>query len=104
MSRINDSFSFKKDDPKDYIFPNHNIIIRIAKFTNSIASLSILNLNRTQISVPNEFQIIDKSDNSVVRYANNTYYLAWSDCYTIKFRNELILNLDNQRLWSIKDY
>lgn len=70
----------------------------------AIACVHVVDDSDAKIDVPKGFVIYDNANKAnAVRLANRQeYILAWSDSYSTKLNNVLILDLNTQRQWSLR--
>lgn len=84
---------------------DENLVIHIDKINNSVASLYFTNKTNEKINVPNEIVVYeyDFQTNKKVplKPIQQHYVLCWTDNYTIEFENKIILDIKNERKWTI---
>ena len=97
------SFSFKNSNIRETQLDDC-ILLRIERVGFAIARVYVVDDSFAEIDVPEGLVIYDNTNNAnVVRFANRQeFLLAWSDSYSIKLNDVLILELNTQRQWSLR--
>lgn len=84
---------------------SENVVIHIDTINNSIATLYFTNKHNEKINIPSglvvyeyDFQTKEKVS---LKSRQQQFALCWSDNYTIKLDNKIILDIKNERKWTI---
>ena len=93
-------FSFKNDKMCQTRI-GADIRLRVERLTPAIARIYFVNEAEEEIPVPQGFSVKDATNNVPVNPFGNSYFLAWSDNYELSLNNESVINIVNQRQWSI---
>lgn len=84
---------------------SENVVIHISNINNSVASLYFTNKSNEKINVPCELVVYeyDFQTNKKVplKPIQQHFVLCWTDNYTIELDNKIILDIKNERKWTI---
>jgi hypothetical protein len=99
------TFTFTEED-KYVCNINSKTILNIKRISDSIAVLYLTDESNNEINIPNglivyEYDYHNISKRVVLKPCNNTYPLCWTDNYTIELNKTVLINIKNQRRWSI---
>ena len=104
---MNTTFDFTIED-SDYVYSiSSNTELHIKRINHSVAILYFTDATGNKISIPGgivvyttDYQNTQKK--IIVNQVNKSYFLCWMDNYIIKLNENVILNINNQRKWSIQ--
>ena len=104
---MNTTFDFTIED-SDYVYSiSSNTELHIKRINHSVAILYFTDATGNKISIPGgivvyttDYQNTQKK--IIVNQVNKSYVLCWTDNYIIKLNENVILNINNQRKWSIQ--
>ncbi len=84
---------------------SENVVIHIDKIINSVATLYFTNKYNEKIDIPSglvvyeyDFQTKEKLP---LKSIQHHFLLCWTDNYTIEMDNKIILDIKNEREWTI---
>lgn len=77
-----------------------SITLQFTKLTTSVCRVSVVGDNNAEIALPEDIRVRDNTNQVDVAPFQNGFLLAWSDEYTIFFRNVEGLSVCGQRQWS----
>jgi hypothetical protein len=81
------------------------IYLRIERIGPAVARVFFINEGYVEVEVPNGFTIIDHSNGDIdvaKLHGRNEYFIGWTDNYSMKLNDIVIVNLINLRQWAVQ--
>lgn len=93
------SFSFKSDTfAQTPLAPN--LHLRFIRMTPAIARICCVDDNHVEINLPGGLIVNDNSNGVQIAPFQQSYFLAWSDDYSVTYNGTRVINMHNQRQWA----
>ena len=99
-------FDFTLEESEFDYSIDFNTKLHIKRINHSVAMLYFTDVSGNKISIPGgivvyttDYQNIQNK--IILKQINKIYYLCWTDNYIIKLNETVLLNINNQRKWSI---
>ncbi len=87
---------------------SENVVIHIDKINNSVASLYFTNKSNEKINIPSGIVVYEYDFQTNKKVSLNPikehFVLCWTDNYTIEHDNKIILDIKNERKWTIHSW
>jgi hypothetical protein len=106
---MNYPFDFKKKDTYKMALSD-TLFLHIERVTNSWASLYFTDEMNNRVPTPSEIRVYDNvydENNGVLqlKQSNEGFYcLGWTENYLVKYKDEIILTIDNPRVVTISTF
>ena len=88
-----------------YTYNVENVVIHIDAINNSLATLYFTNKHNEQIHIPRGWVVYEydfqTKEKVPLKSTQHQFVLCWSDNYTIKLDDKIILDIKNERKWTI---
>lgn len=96
-------FTFRDASIFEKVIDPSGPILRIERYSFSLAHVYFLNDQGVKVAVPKSFSIFDTTNNVEIKKVSNTesFFLCWTDNYIFSYYSSQILKLSNTREWSI---
>jgi hypothetical protein len=96
------SFSFKTEK----LFTTRltdGIFLRVQRAGFAVARLFFVDETSAEVPIPDGFVVIDITNGNVrVQPMLNSFFLGWTDNYTLLFRGVVVVEFLNQRQWALQ--
>lgn len=84
---------------------SENVVLHIYKINNSVASLYFTNKSNEKINIPSGLVVYEynfQTNKKVsLKPIQQHFVLCWTDNYTLELDNKIILDIKNERKWTI---
>lgn len=80
-----------------------NITMTLRKLSDAVAIIFFMDdIENNKIDVPEGFTIYDNTNNvNVSKFTKQYFALCWTDHYTLRYNNVIVLDLISQRTWNM---
>jgi hypothetical protein len=98
------SFSFRNDRILQTEV-HEGICLRLERVGFAVARVYFVNEGFGEVDIPEGFVIVDHANgDAVVRPfpGLQMFVLGWADNYSLYFKNDLVIRLNNQRQWAVQ--
>lgn len=102
MSTYKTQFSFKNNSQIMEFPVGDNVLARIESAGPSIARLYFVQ-NQAEIKIPEGIRVYDNTNKvKVDPVSRQEFAMCWTDDYSIIYKDEVLLQLNNKRVWSVQ--
>lgn len=98
-----DTFSFKNANLVMEAQLKEKLCVRLERVGPAIARLYFVK-DAAEVNIPEGIEVIDETNGGLTVLPlihTQSFVLAWTDNYTVKYNGEPVLGLTNQRRWTI---
>ena len=94
------TFSFRYDDVHMTEIAD-GINLSMQRIGPAVARVYFIDDTNAEVDIPVGIYVHDNTNDVVVNAVGKSFYLGWTDNYTIRFENVVVIDLLNHRQWAI---
>ena len=68
----------------------------------AVARVSFVNAHYAEVEIPDGIRVHDNTNNVPVAPHGKNFFLCWTDDYTVRLGDAVVIDISNQRQWRIQ--